>query len=203
MSMCECRRVGASVQSGALQEPEDSGATLLNSTEFTAMRTTMDAYDKKREAVIKGTRDLQKLSKQAIFSLHRNDFTKAGDFSFCLLHECVELVTCCVDLSWDCLLHLLRRIVVCFYPLCGGNFGDAWIVMDVCYVRMLHVLARVQAANQLEQVESKAQEIFDTYIKDEPALRQGSYSNAMEEYAEAVRPRSWIPHDTACMELRK
>lgn len=107
---------------------EDRGATLLNSADFTAMRTTMEAYDKKREAVIKGTRDLQKLSKQAIFSLHRNDLEKS--------------------------------------------------------------------ANQLEQVETKGLELFNAYIKDEPALRQGSYSNSMEEYAEAVLFKVWLENKT-------
>ena len=37
----------------------------------------MDRYDARREAVIKRTRDVQKLAKQAIFSLHRGNGAKA------------------------------------------------------------------------------------------------------------------------------
>ena len=37
----------------------------------------MKSYDERRETVIKGSRDIQKLSKQAIFSLHRGDADQA------------------------------------------------------------------------------------------------------------------------------
>lgn len=121
---------------GAAAEANGAGAAAggvsgaLNPEEFAAMRETMNAYDKKREDVIKGTRDLQKLSKQAIFSLHRSDFGKAS--------------------------------------------------------------------GQLAQVVAKAREIFEGYIKDEPALRQGSYANAMEEFAEAVLFKVWLEEKTIC-----
>jgi hypothetical protein len=39
---------------------------------------------------------------------------------------------------------------------------------------------------QLTETITKAKVIYEGYIKDEPALRQGSYANAMEEFAEAV-----------------
>jgi hypothetical protein len=39
--------------------------------DFEEMRKAMEAYDKTREDVIKRTRDVQKLAKQAIFALHR------------------------------------------------------------------------------------------------------------------------------------
>eukprot|EP00658_Telonema_sp_P-2_P043123 TRINITY_DN31077_c0_g1_i2.p1 TRINITY_DN31077_c0_g1~~TRINITY_DN31077_c0_g1_i2.p1 ORF type:complete len:189 (+),score=40.36 TRINITY_DN31077_c0_g1_i2:193-759(+) len=37
----------------------------------------MDKYDKLREQVIKGSRDVQKLSKQSIFSVHRSELQNA------------------------------------------------------------------------------------------------------------------------------
>jgi predicted translin family RNA/ssDNA-binding protein len=46
-------------------------ASLLPVDELDAIREKMGAYDEKREQVIKRSRDIQKLSKQAIFSLHR------------------------------------------------------------------------------------------------------------------------------------
>jgi len=51
--------------------------TLLDSAAFTRIRTAMDAHNETREAVIKRTRDVQKLAKQSIFALHRGDFSKA------------------------------------------------------------------------------------------------------------------------------
>ena len=39
--------------------------------EFDTMREAVESADAQREAVIKRTRDVQKLSKQAIYSLHR------------------------------------------------------------------------------------------------------------------------------------
>ena len=38
----------------------------------------MHAYDELRESIIKQSRDVQKLSKQAIFSLHRGNHEEAG-----------------------------------------------------------------------------------------------------------------------------
>ena len=44
----------------------------LCAEEFDTMRAAVEAADIQREAVIKRTRDVQKLSKQAIYSLHRS-----------------------------------------------------------------------------------------------------------------------------------
>jgi predicted translin family RNA/ssDNA-binding protein len=43
------------------------------------MRGEMSAADEKRETVIKRSRDVQKLSKQAIFSLHRGNDKEADE----------------------------------------------------------------------------------------------------------------------------
>jgi predicted translin family RNA/ssDNA-binding protein len=50
---------------------------LLPVEELETVRIKMVAFDEKREQVIKRCRDVQKLSKQAIFSLHRNEKKKA------------------------------------------------------------------------------------------------------------------------------
>eukprot|EP00854_Cymbomonas_tetramitiformis_P003954 gene3954-4923_t len=52
------------------QAPGDAGS-LLDAVLFDTIRAKMDAYDKLREQVIKDSRDVQKLAKQAIFSVHR------------------------------------------------------------------------------------------------------------------------------------
>eukprot|EP00039_Didymoeca_costata_P029753 m.26234 g.26234 ORF g.26234 m.26234 type:complete len:456 (-) comp7778_c0_seq2:2170-3537(-) len=96
----------------------------INAQDFVTLKENMDRYDKKREEVIKKTRDVQKLSKQAIFSLHRDNMK--------------------------------------------------------------------QASEQLDRAVSIAQTIFEGYVKDEPLLRVGSYSNAMEEFAEAVLFKEWL-----------
>ena len=59
---------------GVSSEQQQSSApafTLLDAPELDDIRARMDAYDKLREEVIKQSRDIQKLSKQAIFSVHR------------------------------------------------------------------------------------------------------------------------------------
>eukprot|EP00752_Nemacystus_decipiens_P009240 g8253.t1 len=55
----------------------EGGAVVLDVKDFEAIRVAMAAFDEKREAVIKRTRDIQKWSKMAIYSLHREDFKKA------------------------------------------------------------------------------------------------------------------------------
>jgi hypothetical protein len=69
---------------------EPANVVTVNAAEFATMRETMSIYDKKREEVIKQTRDLQKLSKQAIFALQRGDFKKAD----AQLTETVTKVRC-------------------------------------------------------------------------------------------------------------
>lgn len=53
------------------QEPLVDGAC------FDQIKQRLDVYDKLREEVIKGSRDVQKLSKQAIFSVHRGKLQEA------------------------------------------------------------------------------------------------------------------------------
>lgn len=47
--------------------------TLIPKKDINMIKERMDIYDKLREEVIKTSRDVQKLSKQAIFSVHRNN----------------------------------------------------------------------------------------------------------------------------------
>jgi predicted translin family RNA/ssDNA-binding protein len=51
--------------------------SLICCEEIDAIRSRMDAQDKQREEIIKQSRDVQKLSKQSIFSIHRNDIKEA------------------------------------------------------------------------------------------------------------------------------
>lgn len=43
------------------------------------IKTRLNNYDQQRETVIKKSRDIQKFSKQAIFSLHGKRFKEAKD----------------------------------------------------------------------------------------------------------------------------
>mmetsp|Transcript_15496 Transcript_15496/g.46791 ORF Transcript_15496/g.46791 Transcript_15496/m.46791 type:complete len:151 (-) Transcript_15496:121-573(-) len=52
---------------------------LLDESDFQTMGQDMARYDELRESVIKQSRDVGKLAKQAIFSLHRSDFKGASD----------------------------------------------------------------------------------------------------------------------------
>ncbi|CAB1098097.1 unnamed protein product [Ectocarpus sp. CCAP 1310/34] len=59
------------------EEQKTEGGPVLDTEEFEAIRVAMISFDEKREAVIKRTRDIQKWSKMAIYSLHRADLKKA------------------------------------------------------------------------------------------------------------------------------
>lgn len=96
---------------------------MLDQADFERIDNDMRAYDETREKVIKRSRDIQKLSKQAIFSLHRGSTEEAE--------------------------------------------------------------SRLSAAK-------KAAEELLPLIKGNPTLRPGSYSNAIEEYAEAVVFRCYL-----------
>lgn len=48
-------------------------AGMLDPKEFSAIRKQMEDYDASRDTIIKESRDITKLSKQAIYSLHRED----------------------------------------------------------------------------------------------------------------------------------
>ena len=53
----------------------------LNEENFREMQTRMSQYDAKREEVIKSSRDIQKLSKQSVYGLHRGGKAMAGALS--------------------------------------------------------------------------------------------------------------------------
>lgn len=93
------------------------GKMAFDATDFDAIVDEMKSYDEHRENVIKKSRDIQKASKQAIFSLHRNDFSEA-----------------------EKRLETAKKVAEGLVPL----------------------------------------------ISELPTLRGGSYSNAIEEYAEAI-----------------
>eukprot|EP00037_Helgoeca_nana_P011256 m.100943 g.100943 ORF g.100943 m.100943 type:complete len:337 (-) comp20708_c0_seq7:123-1133(-) len=117
----------------------DAVVSRVNVDDFDAMRDRISAYDSAREDVIKRCRDPQKMSKQAIYAMHR------------------------------------------------GNLDGA--------------------REQLEKAKSTAAAIFDERIKDASTLRYGSYSNALEEYAEGALFLTWLdsgdiaPMDAPGLEL--
>jgi predicted translin family RNA/ssDNA-binding protein len=51
---------------------------MLNKTDLAQMRKAVHEYDKKRELLIKKSRDVLKLSKQIIYAVHRDDLKKAS-----------------------------------------------------------------------------------------------------------------------------
>ncbi|KAL4457974.1 hypothetical protein ABPG75_012839 [Micractinium tetrahymenae] len=100
-----------------------AGSDMLDISDFERIDGELRAYDEKREQVIKRSRDIQKLSKQAIFSLHRG--------------------------------------------------------------------ADAEAESRIAAAKKAAEELLPL-IKGNPTLRPGSYSNAIEEYAEAVAFRCYL-----------
>jgi predicted translin family RNA/ssDNA-binding protein len=52
---------------------------MLKLNDMQELRTRMDEFDNLREDLIKRSRDLIKLSKQIIYSVHRNNLTEAGE----------------------------------------------------------------------------------------------------------------------------
>lgn len=58
-------------------EPEINLTELLNKVEVYEIKGRLDDYDKQRENLIKECRDVQKLSKQAIFAIIRNQLSDA------------------------------------------------------------------------------------------------------------------------------
>lgn len=104
-------------------EGEEDGATpLIPVAEIDAIKGRFDVYDKLREGVIKDSRDVQKLSKQAIFSIHRNNLK--------------------------------------------------------------------QASAQLDEALEKAKVIMQV-VDQHPSLRNGAFSNSLEEYGEGVVTLEW------------
>ncbi len=60
---------GPALKKRKLEEPEANAFSRIVGSEFDAIQLAMHAFDDNRENVIKKTRDIQKLSKQAIYSL--------------------------------------------------------------------------------------------------------------------------------------
>lgn len=50
---------------------------MINETDFLRIKKEMDSFDEEREALIKISRDILKLSKHAIFSIHKNNIKEA------------------------------------------------------------------------------------------------------------------------------
>lgn len=106
-----------------VEEAEADPATpLIPVAEIDAIKSRLDTYDKLREGVIKDSRDVQKLSKQAIFSIHR------------------------------------------------GNLKGA--------------------AAQLDEALEKAKVIMEV-VAGHPSLRNGAFSNSLEEYGEGAITLGW------------
>jgi len=103
----------------------DDPDSLICVADFDAIKLRMDKYDQLREQVIKDSRDVQKLSKQAIFSVHR------------------------------------------------GKLGDS--------------------RKQQKQAVKTAKAIM-IVVEEFPSLRYGSFSNSLEELAEAVLTCHWVEH---------
>lgn len=57
----------------------DETESRIHIEEINGIKERMDIYDKEREKIIKLSRDAQKLSKQSIFSVHRNDLLQAQE----------------------------------------------------------------------------------------------------------------------------
>jgi len=57
--------------------PVYEGPSLISDSTFDAIKDRMAQYDQQREDVIKRSRDVQKLAKQAVYSVHRGDVKDA------------------------------------------------------------------------------------------------------------------------------
>lgn len=68
---------------------------VLSNSDFDAIKQRLDHVDQLREDVIKKSRDIQKLSKQAIFSLHRSQ----PDEAEAKLNTCKTLAVAILDTS--------------------------------------------------------------------------------------------------------
>ncbi len=64
---------------------------MLDKTDFNRIRSNLDRYDSKREELIKKAREVLKLSKQLIYSVHRNDLKEADGIFTSLKKEKINL----------------------------------------------------------------------------------------------------------------
>uniref|UniRef100_A0A7S3H6D8 Uncharacterized protein n=1 Tax=Spumella elongata TaxID=89044 RepID=A0A7S3H6D8_9STRA len=121
-------RLEESVTSASAAEGGPAAAAVfkfIDAAEIDAIRQRMDRYDQLRELVIKDSRDVQKLAKQAVFAVIR------------------------------------------------GQLGEAH--------------------KKLDQAAVFAKKILET-VNQHPTLRQGSFSNSLEEWAEGALTLAWVEH---------
>lgn len=73
------KKIRADESESSTSTPEEafSRREFVNNADLALIKARLDAYDVMRESVIKQSRDVQKLSKQAIFSLHAGKIADA------------------------------------------------------------------------------------------------------------------------------
>lgn len=102
----------------------EPGCRFLDAAEMDAIRTRLEHYDQQREQVIKDSRDVQKLAKQAVYAVIRGQ--------------------------------------------------------------------QKEAKKKLEQAAHCAEKILLATVSKYPTLRQGSFSNSLEEWAEGAIALEWV-----------
>jgi len=65
---------------------------MITKKDFEKMRRELDDFDSQREVLIRKSREIVKLSKKAVYSLHRNEIKNADGFIKQLKSEVAELV---------------------------------------------------------------------------------------------------------------
>ena len=145
---------------------------IVDSAEFAQLRKEMEEYDDMRENVIKQCRDMQKGSKNSIYQLHRYILLSARHNT--AVHTSRTGPLCTEWLATSLLVHagylLLSTTLSCSLDpapcrMCRGDIA--------------------KAKGELEKVKLLAQALLPVVTQQE-TLRGGSFSNAMEEYAEGV-----------------
>jgi len=115
-----------------LEEPpnDESASSPSLEEELEALRLRMEERDKVRETLIKKSRDGQKAAKQAIYALHRNDFSKAErllrDCEDCINEKLLPLVREEPPLRKGCFANVLEEYAEAklFYAWLRGNDGS-------------------------------------------------------------------------------
>lgn len=139
---------------------------MIDGTEWEVINTEMAEYDQMRETIIKRSREIQKASKQAIFSLHRGDDTKAETLINEAMSVAKELYPTVPILSQS-----LEEPPVLLSPSPPFPFSSS----------PPPLLSFFQIPP-----------LVPSQIEANPTLRPGSYSNSLEEWAEAVTFRTYL-----------
>jgi predicted translin family RNA/ssDNA-binding protein len=157
---------------------------MLDEKEFADIKKAFKAFDEKREAVIKESRDILKLSKQAIYSVHRGDISKAeeqlkaaekiraeldkqidcdhalktGGFANAL----EEYVEAKVFLSFmqDGTIDTMSSLAVCAEAYLGGL---ADLTGELC--RQAVLLATKNDAEKVSQIHAAIEEIYGQFVQ--------------------------------------